>query len=215
MAKMADAKDDDFSELIELTIGDASKENKFICNALMLYVENIPIEISSVNGTRHEYKSEHNVKINNAQHELLSKIPLKTHLLRAYAQTILLFTENKPANFVAILAAVALCHDIGKIPSVEAKFKGQNGSNHEEISISWLNSFFEEAMGNNVVSLQSIALIAETIKGHHIRKEDLIENPKKTKQVLSEYVSCFRQVDEMTRKAEIVFLSKQNKMAEL
>lgn len=200
-----------FLEIIEQTIPSANKEYKYICNKLMIFVKDISREISSVESKYHSYPSENPL----TNHQLLVKMPLRDHLIRSFTQTIILYSHKKPADFIAIVAAMALTHDIGKIESIANTFpydRTKGKLHHDEISALWILSFFHEDIKMGIVSRESILLISNTVKDRHFYKESKLNNPSTTKQVITEYLACLREVDASARSIEEQIL-KNEKLA--
>lgn len=198
-----------FLEIIEQTIPNANHEYKYICNKLMIFVKDISRNISSVDSKYYTYPSD----TPQTNHQLLSKMPLRDHLIRSFTQTIILYSDKKPADFIAIVAAMALTHDIGKIEQISNSFpydRSKGKFHHDEISALWVHSYFEDDIKKGIVSKESILLIANTIKVRHFHKEERLEDPSTTKQVITDYLACLREVDESARNIEERILKNEN-----
>jgi len=201
-------KKNNFLEIINETIPAAQEEYKYICNKLMVFVNDISRNISSVDSKYHSYPSETPIK----NYQLLSKMPLRDHLIRSFTQTIILYSNKKPPDFIAIVAAMALSHDIGKIEYIANQFpydRTKGKLHHDEISALWVLNYFDEDIRMGVVSKESIVLIANTIKARHFHKEARLENPSHVKQVVTDYLLCLRDVDESARNIETKILKNE------
>lgn len=206
--KLLDSKIE-MCDFIRLTLpSGCSSQYKYICNKLLLFVETIDGSISSVE-SKYEVLETQESHAGKKNHNILMKMSLKEHLIRCYFKAVYMFSK-KPADFIAVLAAMALTHDIGKIPKISAQYKQKEALSHNEISGRWILDFFKEDIATQQISHEIITLIASTVGAQHYHKHEKLDNPSKIKQITTEYLACLRVVDEAARSEEISILQDKN-----